>query len=109
MKYQSLEQIALEADVHSGTGHVAPRAPEALGGSARTAARAPAVAIEGTEFEAVPNARPSALTTPRSPWHSRIRSCGLRGSGATGLATRSSSSTSRTMRCIAWSATVITG
>jgi hypothetical protein len=43
MKYESLEQIALEADVHSGTGMSRRERLKRWAEVLRTAARAPAV------------------------------------------------------------------
>jgi hypothetical protein len=104
MKYRSLEQIAPDADVHLGLGMSRRERLERRAELLEQQPNRRLSTIEGTE-----NARPSVLTIPRSPWRSKTRCCVLRGSGATGLATRSSSSTSGKIRCITWSATVITG
>ena len=93
MKYQSSEQIALEADVHSGTGM---SRRERLERWAEVLERRPErqCAIEGTEFGTRPEreakrADNSPLTVAFEDPIPRVE-----GPGATGLATRSSSSTS---------------
>jgi hypothetical protein len=93
MKYQSLELIALEADVHPGIGiwrcERLERWAELLEGQPDRRL----CAMEGSDSETAANAKPSALTILRSPWRSKTRCCVLRGFGAIGLATRSSFST----------------
>jgi hypothetical protein len=108
MKYQSLEQIALEADVHPGIGM---SRRERLERWAELLERQPnrrLSTIEGTEFGS--RREREAKRADHSPLTVAFEDPVLRagGSGAIGSVTRWSSSTSRTARCIAWSATVIT-
>jgi hypothetical protein len=80
MKYRSLEQIALEADVHRGTG-----------ASRRS---------EAPSSEAAANAGQSSLTILRSPWRSNpvLRDAGLRGNRVGDAVLRRPQTSSRSAR-----------
>ena len=109
MKCKSLEQIALDADVHPAIGmsrcERLERWAEPLEGQPERRLSA----IEGTDFGGRRERGAKGTDNSRSPWHSRIRCCVLRGFGAIGSATRSSSLTFRRVTCITSSATAITG
>jgi hypothetical protein len=108
MKYQSLEQIVLEADVHPGV-NMSRR--ERLERWVELLERQPhrrLATIEGTEFGS--RREREAKRADHSPVTVAFDDPVLRAAGLRGVAlvTRSRSSTSRTASCIAWSATFIT-
>jgi hypothetical protein len=104
MKYRSLEQIALEADVHPDLAMSRRERLERWAELLEGQPRRHLSTIDGTEFGS--RREREAKRADDSPLTVAFEDTALR---AAGSATRSSSSSSRTVRCIAWSATATTG